>query len=126
MKKIPFVKKRIAEEKKKILKDMEHSMNADVDGYVTQLPAEGLKMVFILIYFLKKNNISFQKDIITILVQLILSKYKVKQIDIIYFQETLMEELKRYQGLGMLYHLAFYILGLTFQIYQYVNNGLFC
>ncbi|XP_052688545.1 sphingosine-1-phosphate lyase 1-like isoform X2 [Crassostrea angulata] len=58
MKKIPFVKKRIAEEKKKILKDMEHSMNADVDGYVTQLPAEGLKM------------------------------------------ETLMEELKRYQGLA--------------------------
>lgn len=126
MKKIPFVKKRIAEEKKKILKDMEHSMNADVDGYVTQLPAEGLKMVFILIYFLKKNNISFQKDIITILVQLILSKYNVTQIDIIYFQETLMEELKRYQSLGMLYHLAFYILGLTFQIYQYVNNGLFC
>lgn len=38
-----------------------------------------------------------------------------------------MEELKRYQSLGMLYHLAFYILGLTFlQIYQYVNNGLFC
>lgn len=37
-----------------------------------------------------------------------------------------MEELKRYQGLGMLYHLAFDILGLTFQIYQYVNNGLFC
>lgn len=56
MKKIPFVKKRIAEEKKKILKDMEHSMNADVDGYVTQLPAEGLKMVFILIYFLKKTT----------------------------------------------------------------------
>lgn len=57
MKKIPFVKKRIAEEKKKILKDMEHSMNADVDGYVTQLPAEGLKMVFILIYFFKKQYI---------------------------------------------------------------------
>lgn len=31
-------------------------MNADVDGYVTQLPAEGLKMVFILIYFLKKKQ----------------------------------------------------------------------
>lgn len=61
MKKIPFVKKRIAEEKKKILKDMEHSMNADVDGYVTQLPAEGLKMVFILIYFLKKTTYHFRK-----------------------------------------------------------------
>lgn len=57
MKKIPYVKKKIAEEKKKILKDMEHSMNADVDGYVTQLPAEGLKMVFILIYFFKKQYI---------------------------------------------------------------------
>lgn len=32
-------------------------MNADVDGYVTQLPAEGLKMVFILIYFFKKQYI---------------------------------------------------------------------
>lgn len=60
MKKIPFVKKRIAEEKKKILKDMEHSMNADVDGYVTQLPAEGLKMVFILIYFFKKTTYHFR------------------------------------------------------------------
>ena len=45
VKKIPFVQKKIAEEKKKILKDMENSMNADVDGYVTQLPTEGLKMV---------------------------------------------------------------------------------
>lgn len=61
MKKIPYVKKKIAEEKKKILKDMEHSMNADVDGYVTQLPAEGLKMVFILIYFLKKTTYYFRK-----------------------------------------------------------------
>lgn len=61
MKKIPYVKKKIAEEKKKILKDMEHSMNADVDGYVTQLPAEGLKMVFILIYFLKKTRYHFRK-----------------------------------------------------------------
>lgn len=61
MKKIPYVKKKIAEEKKKILKDMEHSMNADVDGYVTQLPAEGLKMVFILIYFLKKTTYHFRK-----------------------------------------------------------------
>lgn len=39
------MQKKIAEEKKKILKDMENSMNADVDGYVTQLPTEGLKMV---------------------------------------------------------------------------------
>lgn len=40
------MQKKIAEEKKKILKDMENSMNADVDGYVTQLPTEGLKMVW--------------------------------------------------------------------------------
>lgn len=40
------MQKKIAEEKEKILKDMENSMNADVDGYVTQLPTEGLKMVW--------------------------------------------------------------------------------
>ncbi|XP_061175676.1 sphingosine-1-phosphate lyase 1-like [Saccostrea echinata] len=44
MKKIPFVQKRIAQEKKKIMKDMEHAMNAEVDRYITHLPAEGLKM----------------------------------------------------------------------------------
>lgn len=80
-------------------------MNADVDGYVTQLPAEGLKMVYILIHFLKKkpsycfiendNHIS-SADII-----------KLTGFDIIHFQETLMEELKRYQGLGKLPLLAF-------------------
>lgn len=45
MKKIPFVKRKIAEEKKKILKDMEHTMNADVDGYITRLPENGLEVV---------------------------------------------------------------------------------
>ncbi|XP_056017657.1 sphingosine-1-phosphate lyase 1-like isoform X2 [Ostrea edulis] len=44
VKKIPFVKRKIAEEKKKILKDMEHTMNADVDGYITRLPENGLEV----------------------------------------------------------------------------------
>ncbi|XP_069123299.1 sphingosine-1-phosphate lyase 1-like [Argopecten irradians] len=44
VKMIPLVKKKIAEEKNKMLVDMEGSFHKSVDGYQKSLPATGLKM----------------------------------------------------------------------------------
>lgn len=58
---MPFVKKKIKEEKEKMSREMEESFHKQVEGYLTSLPNNGYSMVNILItLFNQKVYLVFQ------------------------------------------------------------------
>ncbi|XP_021365462.1 sphingosine-1-phosphate lyase 1-like [Mizuhopecten yessoensis] len=63
LKMIPIVKRKIAEEKNKMLSDMEASFHKSVDGYQKALPATGLKMEEVEKQLLLYKNLASPKNL---------------------------------------------------------------